>query len=287
MIQRHTHGSSPAVWVFHVLRVGCLWLAMPVDCLRGEPSPYDWTAGDTVQMVQALALANRGNSSEAIRLAFPLYRKAPHHRERLPVASIAVPGLFPLPDDLTDEWSVAQVLGCAFKRDGQRTKSLALAAATFFREHGMALRHDSVTVANAALVMRRSGKEFPIAVTVNDLWVDFSLDPLLREQCLFVALAQLAPHLGFEVETAKGQTRIELRRQQAPTRLLFVEGKKEVRAQGVESFTLEHAPFTLEGVLMVPAAEVAKLLKGEVHWYPEVRFMHLIIPKVPGKPAEQ
>jgi hypothetical protein len=181
------------------------------------------------------------------------------------------------------------VLVAALRRDGQYSKYLAVHAGSYFREFGTAPPHDTPVNAEWADKMRRSGKEYVVAVTVNDLWIDLKPDPVLQEPCLFVPLAQLAPHLGFEAETAKGQTRIQLRRQQAPTRLLFVEGKKEVRSQDADSFTLEHAPFTLEGVLMVPAAEVAKLLKGEVHWYPEVRFMHLVIPKVPvpAKPAEQ
>jgi hypothetical protein len=240
-------------------------------------------------MLDALRLLSRSSYSEAISLVLPLYRKAPHRREEFADRDWVSPegSLFPLPAGFTSEWTVAGLLACVMEGDRQLTKYVAITAGACFRALGAPLAHDDRFILDRAFTMRRDRIKCPPAVTVNHLWVDFSPEPVLQEQCPFVSLAQLAPHLGFEVEVAKGQTRIELRRQQAPTRLLFEEGKKEVRAQGAESFSLEHPPFTLQGVLMVPAAELAKLLNGQVHWYPQVRFMHLIIPKVPAKPGAQ
>ena len=246
-----------------------------------------WSADDTRMLASALVHCLDREYREALALVAPLARTAPFRKELLS-ASADLP-LRLVPPGFQDQVRPVTLLAHALLGIGQYSQYCCVSSAISYHDKGAPLAPESVPLLTAKRQVGGDVRAYALALAVNDLWVDFDFTPalVLREQCLFVALAQLAPHLGFEAETAKGQTRIELRRQQAPTRLLFVEGKKEVRAQGVESFTLEHAPFTLEGVLMVPAAEVAKLLKGEVHWYPEVRFMHLIIPKVPGKPAEQ
>jgi hypothetical protein len=240
-------------------------------------------------MLQVLVVKNRSQDySKAVELALPLYRKAPYHSEELRDRDYERPGgLFPSSPLSMTKWTVAQVLARALERDGQYPKYLAVHAGSYFRKLGSAPPHDTPVEADWAEIMRRSGKEYPVAVTVNDVWVDFRSEPVLQEGCVFVPLAQLAPHLGFEAEIAKGQARIELRRKEPPRQLLFEDGKKDVGPQEGAGLKLEHAPFKREGSLLVPAAELAKLLNGQVHWYPQGRFMHLIIPKVPAKPAEQ
>ena len=243
---------------------------------------HRWLEADDAAVGLAYYHLSRGRAAEALPVLLSLYGKDPYRQVHL--SHTVVPNW---PRAIALDVRVADLLGKALIRTSNWHTAAAVLSGVAYHETGRPLATDQPWLQRARERLARAPEDAPVAATLNDRWVDGKPGPVLQEQCLFVPLAQLAPHLGFEAETAKGQTRIQLRRQQAPTRLLFVEGKKEVRAQGVESFTLEHAPFTLEGVLMVPAAEVAKLLKGEVHWYPEVRFMHLIIPKVPAKPAEQ
>lgn len=284
MVHRLAQPHSNARFVLSSLLVAALWLTGSSQPLSAEPAPYQWTPEDRTQMLEALRLLQRSSYSEALRLALPLYRKAPHHKEEFRDRDYQpVKGNYLLPETLTTEWTAAGILSCTLEGDRQYSKSIAITAGTCFRMLGAPIPHDAPPIAHSAFIVRRDRLDCPLAVTVNDLWIDFQPDPVLREQCLFVALMQLAPHLSYQATSSNGQAKVELRRKQPPGLLVFEQGKKEVRSQGAESFTLEQAPFRHEGVLMAPAAEVAKLLKGEVHWYPEVRFMHLIIPDVPSQ----
>jgi len=261
-----------------------LVVALGWACAEGAPS-RTWTEADRAQMLGAELALRQHHYEESIALLMPLYEKAPHHTERF-----TSPRDLPrdaLPPGVEWESCVSGMLWRAMRDGQQYTKALALHGAYTFRTEGAPLQPDGPDVRHYRELMGDRVSQYPCSMAVNDLWVDFSPEPVLREECLFVPLAQLAPHLGFEAETPKGQARIELRRKEPPKHLVFEDGKKDVGSQEAGGLKLEHAPFVHEGTLMVPAAEVAKLLKGEVHWYPEVRFMHLIIPKVPAKRAEQ
>ena len=278
----HGRRSVECALIATVTLLAPLWSAFGGQAAEGTTE--HWTDADRQQMVGAHLALMHQQYKEAVALLIPLYKKAPYHTERF-----ASPRDLPadtLPPGVEIESRVSGMLWRAMFGDHQYTKCVALHSAYRFHTEGEPLNRTAPGVRDMLLMMGRRVSDYPPTLALNHLWVDFSLDPLLRDEMLFVPAAQLGRALGFETVTENSERIVQLSRTDWPAEFVFEEGQRGVGARPARA-QLEKPPFRQEGRLMLAATDVAKLLGGEAHWDPEVPFMHLIIPKVPAKRAEQ